>query len=186
MLFIRALCKEPPRDPSKASCCPAAHVWGSHVWPRSQSRQAARQALESGHDGPVPPSTARFTQHRSGSTMVEAWLGNGSIGLFQPGLQPSGISALGPCGILSISAISQWRELSPSPHTVRGPWCAPTPTKGGLSSGLRVAHRGPGCFRAAQSCPAQLLFCFNKAAAAEPAQPPAHAVQHRLGSQLDA
>lgn len=62
-------------------------------------------------------------------------------------------------------------------HTNQG-WAQPR-----AESGTRG---GPGCFHDAQSCPAQLLFCFNKSAVAGPAQPPAHAVQQRLGSQLDA
>lgn len=109
----------------------------------------------------------------SGSIMMEARRGDGSHGLLQPsGINPLRSYALSAVGVLRAS-VSQWRELSPASRTPRGPWCAPTPTEGGLSPGLRVARGGPGRSRDAQSCPAQLLFCFNKSAAAGPAQPPA-------------
>lgn len=155
-------------------------------------------ALESGRYGPEPPRTACFTQHGA-APQKRQYRGGSTAWRWEPWAlpawpaatwhQPAGTLCAPQClcqahGVLHAS-ISQWRELSPASRTPRGPRSAPTPTKGGLSPGLKVACGGPGCSHDARSCPAQLLFCFNKSAAAGPAQPPAHAVLHRLGSQLD-
>lgn len=73
MLFIRDLCKGPPRDSPDASPGPAAHVQGSGVRLCSRTPQAVRLSLaESGCYGsglrsaPRPPATHKWP-HRGGA-----------------------------------------------------------------------------------------------------------------------